>query len=192
MEKDLFSSRINGVADKVFIERWSPRSFVSDTIPELDLKKIIDAARWSPSTINEQPWLFFTASREASKFQEFIKCLNEGNQVWAKHSSVIGFVIARRFFKNKPKENSLADFDCGAAWMALTIQARLLGYYTHGMGGINRAEIEELLNLDVKKQKVMMGFALGKRADASALPEELRKKENPSSREELGDIWKIM
>ena len=171
MEKDLFSSRINGVADKVFIERWSPRSFVSDTIPELDLKKIIDAARWSPSTINEQPWLFFTASREASKFQEFIKCLNEGNQVWAKHSSVIGFVIARRFFKNKPKENSLADFDCGAAWMALTIQARLLGYYTHGMGGINRAEIEELLNLDVKKQKVMMGFALGKRADASALPE---------------------
>ena len=192
MEKDLFSSRINGVADKVFIERWSPRSFVSDTIPELDLKKIIDAARWSPSTINEQPWLFFTASREASKFQEFIKCLNEGNQVWAKHSSVIGFVIARRFFKNKPKENSLADFDCGAAWMALTIQARLLGYYTHGMGGINRAKIEELLNLDVTKQKVMMGFALGKRADASALPEELRKKENPSSREELGDIWKIM
>ena len=132
MEKDLFSSRINGVADKVFIERWSPRSFVSDTIPELDLKKIIDAARWSPSTINEQPWLFFTASREASKFQEFVKCLNEGNKVWAKHSSVIGFVIARRFFKNKPKENSLADFDCGAAWMALTIQARLLGYYTHG------------------------------------------------------------
>ena len=192
MEKDLFSSRINGVADKVFIELWSPRSFVSNTIPELDLKKIIDAARWSPSTVNEQPWLFFTASREALKFQEFIKCLNEGNQVWAKHSSVIGFVIARRFFKNKPKENSLADFDCGAAWMALTIQARLLGYYTHGMGGINRAEIEELLNLDVTTQKVMMGFALGKRADASVLPEELRKKENPSSREELGDIWKIM
>ena len=51
VEKDLFSSRINGVADKVFIERWSPRSFVSDTIPELDLKKIIDAARWSPSTV---------------------------------------------------------------------------------------------------------------------------------------------
>ena len=187
MEKDLFSSRINGVADKVFIERWSPRSFVSDTIPELDLKKIIDAARWSPSTINEQPWLFFTASREALKFQEFVKCLNEGNQVWAKHSSVIGFVIARRFFLKKPRENSLADFDCGAAWMALTIQARLLGYYTHGMGGINRAKIGELLSLDVKKQKVMMGFALGKRADASALPEELRNKENPS----LVKNWEI-
>ena len=43
MEKDLFTSRINGVADKVFIERWSPRSFVPITIPELDLKKIIDA-----------------------------------------------------------------------------------------------------------------------------------------------------
>ena len=60
------------------------------------------------------------------------------------------------------------------------------------VGGINRAKIEELLSLDVKKQKVMMGFALGKRADASALPEELRKKEIPSSREELRDIWKII
>ena len=72
MEKDLFSSRVNGVADKVFIERWSPRSFVSDTIPELDLTKIIDAARWSPSTLNEQPWVFFTASRESPMFQNFI------------------------------------------------------------------------------------------------------------------------
>ena len=192
MEKDLFTSRINRVADKVFIERWSPRSFVPITIPEFDLKKIIDAARWSPSTMNEQPWLFFTASREALKFQEFVKCLNEGNQVWARHSSVIGFIIARKFFEKKPRENSLAEFDCGAAWMALTIQARLLGYYTHGMGGINRAKIEELFKLDVKKQKVMMGFALGKREDASALPEELRNKEIPSPREELGDIWKIM
>ena len=192
MEKDLFSSRINGVADKVFIERWSPRSFVSDTIPELDLKKIIDAARWSPSTMNEQPWLFFTASREALKFQEFVKCLNEGNQVWAKHSALLDLLLRGSFLKKNQERNSLADFDCGAAWMALTIQARLLGYYTHGMGGINRAKIEELLNLDVKKQKVMMGFALGKRADASALPEELRNKEIPSPREELGDIWNIM
>ena len=48
MEKDLFTSRINGVADKVFIERWSPRSFVPITIPELDLKKIIDAADGLP------------------------------------------------------------------------------------------------------------------------------------------------
>ena len=190
MEKDLFSSRINGVADKVFIERWSPRSFVPDTIPELDLQIIIDAARWSPSTMNEQPWLFFTASRESSKFQEFVKCLNEGNQLWATHSSVIGFIIARKFFKHKSRENSLAEFDCGAAWMALTIQARMLGYYTHGMGGINRAKIDELLGLDIQKQKTIMGFALGKRADISALPSELQVKENPSPREELGSIWK--
>ena len=190
MEKDLFTSRINGVADKVFIERWSPRSFIPITIPELDLKKIIDAARWSPSTMNEQPWIFFTASREASKFQEFVKCLNEGNQLWAKHSSVIGFIIARRFFKNKPRENSLAEFDCGAAWMALTIQARMLGYYTHGMGGINRLQVEKILGLDNKRKMVIMGFALGKKADASSLPSELQSKENPSSREELMDIWK--
>ena len=54
MEDESFSNRVDGIADKIFIERWSPRSFISDSIPELDLKKIIDAARWSPSTVNEQ------------------------------------------------------------------------------------------------------------------------------------------
>ena len=68
MEENLFSNRFDAVADKLFVERWSPRSFSSDPVPEKDLKKIIDAGRWSPSTSNEQPWLFFTASREISKF----------------------------------------------------------------------------------------------------------------------------
>ncbi len=192
MEENLFSNRFDAVADKLFVERWSPRSFSSDPVPEKDLKKIIDAGRWSPSTSNEQPWLFFTASREISKFQQFVSCLNEGNQVWAKNSGVIGFIIARKFFKNKPRENLLADFDCGAAWMALTIQARLLGYYTHGMGGINRNQVEKVLNLEPEKEKVLMGFALGTRGNLELLPSELANKENPSSREDLRDIWKVL
>ena len=192
MGDESFSNRADGIADKIFIERWSPRSFISDSIPELDLKKIIDAARWSPSTVNEQPWLFFTTSSDSPRFKEFVGCLNEGNQVWAKRSAVIGFIIARKFFRYRPRENSLADFDCGAAWMALTIQARLLGYYTHGMGGINRTDIGVRLGLDTEKQKVIMGFALGKRANVSSLPTELQRKENPSPREDLGTIWKIL
>ena len=74
--------------------------------------------------------------------------------------------------------------------MALTIQARLLGYFTHGMGGIYRDRIEKLLELDGTKYKVIMGFALGKLAPKNLLPAELQEKENPSDREMLKVIWK--
>ena len=111
------------MADKLFIERWSPRSFSSEPIEPDDLEKLIDAARWSPSTLNEQPWIFYTATRESPMFQHYVDCLNEGNQTWAKNAPALGFLIGRKFFKNKDKKNDLAEFDCGAAWMAMTMQA---------------------------------------------------------------------
>ena len=189
--KDIdFSERREGLADKIFLERWSPRSFLPEAICGDDLKKIFDAARWSPSCVNEQPWLFFTASRDSESFNDFLVCLRESNQLWAKIAGIIGFLISRRFFKTKDRENQLADFDCGASWMALTIQARLLGYFTHGMGGIYRERIEKLLELDGAKYKVIMGFTLGKITSKNLLPAELQEKENPSGREKLEVVWK--
>ena len=184
-----FLNRKDGVADNLFIERWSPRSFSPELMKLADLKKLIDAARWSPSTLNEQPWVFFTASRESPMFQNFIHCLSEGNQVWARNAAVLGFLIGRNSFKDKAKENQLAQFDCGAAWMALTMQARILGYFTHGMGGIDRDSVRDTLGLDAKEHKVIMGFAVGKRANPDLLPEKLRIKEKPSARKSLEDIW---
>ena len=58
MDNSNFLNRKDGVADNLFIERWSPRSFSPEPMKLADLKKLIDAARWSPSTLNEQPWVF--------------------------------------------------------------------------------------------------------------------------------------
>ena len=73
-----------------------------------------------------------------------------------------GFLIGRNSFKDKAKENQLAQFDCGAAWMALSMQARILGYFTHGMGGIDRDIVRDTL-ARCEEHKVIMGFAVGKR-----------------------------
>ena len=178
------------MADKLFIERWSPRSFSSQPIEQKDLEKLIDAARWSPSTLNEQPWIFYTATRESPMFQHYVDCLSEGNQIWAKNAAVLGFLVSRIYFKNKDKKNELAEFDCGAAWMAMTMQARILGYFTHGMGGIDREMVKDKLCLDSKEHKVIMGFAVGRKADPKLLPEKLRSKESPSAREKLENIWR--
>ena len=185
-----FSNRQNGIADKLFIERWSPRSFSSELMSSADLKKLIDAARWSPSTLNEQPWLFFTANRKSAKFNDFVNCLSEGNQVWARNAAVLGFLIARKFFKNKARENQLAQFDCGAAWMALTMQARLLGFLHMVWVVLIGNMVRDLLLLNEQEHSVIMGFAVGKKADSESLPENLRDKEKPSNRDDLESFWK--
>ena len=70
MDNSNFLNRKDGVADNLFIERWSPRSFSPEPMKLADLKKLIDAARWSPSTLNEQPGFFYGKSRipDVSKF----------------------------------------------------------------------------------------------------------------------------
>ena len=72
----------------------------------------------------------------------------------------------------------------------MTLQARLEGLYTHGMGGIKAAEAAEYLNLDTEQSEVLMGFTIGKLADLGSLDDEQRKNETPNSRKELSEIWR--
>jgi len=171
----------------LFVERWSPRAFQAYDIPDAVLERIFDAARWSPSCFNEQPWRIYTST--PSSFDEFLKLLVEGNQGWAKHSSVLGFVVAKTTFARNDTHNAWAELDCGAAWMALSLQARFEGLYTHGMGGIHADRVAEYLGLDTQSEKVLMGFALGKLADLSSLSPEQREKETPTPRNDLNTIW---
>ena len=189
MEKDFFKNRAEYLADEVFVKRWSPRSFLPEVIPDDVLEKIFDAARWSPSTVNEQPWLFYSAGRDSKSFDLYLNCLNEGNRLWAKNAGVIGFLVVRKFFKAKDKVNSLGDFDCGSSWMSLTLQARFLGLYTHGLGGIMREKILKVLSLNPEEFKVIMGFVVGKIDKPEKLSTELREKEIPSLRLSLEEIW---
>ena len=187
-----FSEREHSFADDLFVKRWSPRDFIKYDLKKETLKKIIDAARWSPSCVNEQPWRIFTALNESSNFKKFVNLLTEGNQTWAKNASVIGFIITKINFTKKNKKNRLSEFDCGAAWMSLSLQARIEGLYTHGMGGILRDEIEKHLDLNSDNYKVVMGFAIGKLDVEKHILSNSRIQNRPSSRLGLKDIWKEM
>ena len=180
-----FSKRSNpNSVDNLFIERWSPRAFQKFEIEHGVLSKIMDAARWSPSCFNAQPWRFFTSTNET--FGDFLDLLVEGNQGWAKDTSVIGFLVAEKNFEHNGKPNAYAQFDCGAAWMALTLQARMEGLYTHGMGGIHADKAADYLEIDKESQEVVMGFTIGKLAELDA---EQAKVEIPNERKELTEIW---
>jgi nitroreductase len=171
--------------DPLILKRWSPRAFSKTPVSDEDVELLFDAARWAPSCFNEQPWRFHVSTER--NFDQFLSLLNEGNQIWASNAGLLGFVVVKKTFTQNDKPNAYAEFDAGAAWLAMSLQARQMGLYTHGMGGIKHAEVAEYLGLD-EDHKVVCGFAIGVAAAADTLPEELAAKEKPSARRALADI----
>lgn len=181
-----FSARdaLPGV-DPLQVRRWSPRAFVKTTISEADLALLFEAARWAPSCFNAQPWQFHVSTDRS--FDDYLHLLLEGNQQWARQASVLGFVVVKKSFAHNGKPNAYAEYDAGAAWMAMTLQARQMGLYTHGVGGIKHDEVARYLQLD-DDHKVVCGFAIGVASAPETLPEELAAKEKPSPRKPLGEV----
>ena len=169
--------------DALFPNRWSPRNFKRAPIPESTLQIIFDAARWAPSSYNEQPWLFITNDGDKDR-EVFLNLLVDANQEWAHSAPVIGFIIARKNFVRNDTPNKVALFDCGSAWMSMTLQARLLGLYTHGMGGVKREEVHDQLGVPRETHQVVCGFALGELDDSA-------EHDSPSPRKSLSEIWQL-
>ena len=174
----------------IFINRWSPRAFDPHfTLEEKDIETLIEAARWSPSCFNEQPWRFIVAAKQDDEFDDFIELLVPANQKWAKDAALIGFLVAKKDFTQKDSENKHARFDSGAAWMALTLQARSHGLHTHGMAGINYDDVYDKLEIDKNEYDLICAFAVGQRGDKDQLPEKLKDQEEPNNRKALEEIY---
>ena len=121
--------------DPLFINRWSPRSFSDEPLTDAEIASLFEGARWSPSSFNRQPWLFVYETDGPDR-ELFDSILMEGNRVWASKAPLVGFIFAETK-SDDGRRNRVAQFDSGAAWMSLALQARSMGLYTHGMGGID-------------------------------------------------------
>lgn len=175
--------------DQYFIERWSPRSFLSDPIADDELEAIFEAARWSPSCFNAQPWRFVYATDGTAK-ENMLNALVEGNRTWARHAPVIAYAFSYNQFDHNNKPNRWAEFDTGAAWMSLTLQANQLGYHTHAMGGFDIEKAFEACGMDSSQHTALCGIAIGKMGPPDQLDEEAKKRETPSDRDPLNKISK--
>lgn len=176
--------------EPIFLQRWSPRAFDSSAIPDPDLKKIFEAARWAPSASNIQPWSFSYAKRDTDHWPAYFDCLIDFNKSWVVNTSVLIFVISRKFSLSPSgtrREIASHSFDTGAAWMSLALQARELGYDAHGMTGIHKEQIAALLGLN-EDFVVEAAIAIGKRGPAELLPPALAEREVPSQRKALSDF----
>lgn len=175
----------------MFTERWSPRSFTGEAIPQEVLLSLFEAARWAPSASNMQPWRFLYGHAGTPAFQGILGGLVPFNQGWAGKASALIVVLSKTTSvapgQTEAKPNPWHSFDAGSAWMSLALQAHQLGYITHGMGGVDGAKLREALNIpaDVAVECVV---AVGKRGDKAALPEALQARELPNDRVPLAQL----
>lgn len=158
-------------------QRWSPRAFANKPVPRDVVARLFEAARWAPSTYNEQPWAFLVALKEDSdEYQRALSCLVEFNQSWVKTAPVVVLTFARKTFRHNGKPNAHGWHDVGLAVANLTYQAAAEGLHVHQMAGIEPDVIRRTYSLPEDVDPVT-AFAVGYLGDPSILPEGLAAKE---------------
>jgi nitroreductase len=175
--------------DALFVDRWSPRSFVEGSLTDAEVNALLEAAHWAPSCMNEQPWRFWVAHTEDAR-ERFLPTLVERNQLWARRASLLLYIGARKNFGTSKSLNRQAMFDTGAAWMSLALQARRLGLYAHGMAGFDRDKAYALTGVSPDDIEIIAAIAVGRRGDPEALSEDQRKRESPSMRKGIEELVK--
>nr|WP_153435923.1 nitroreductase family protein [Sinorhizobium saheli] len=172
------------------MERWSPRAFTGEAVSEEELLALFEAARWAPSASNLQPWRFVYARRGTEHFAKLLSTLDEGNQRWAKNASALVIILSRTHRVTSTGEIRPAythAFDTGAAWFALALQTQLAGWHAHAMAGVDRERAIEVLGVP-EHYRVEAAVAIGRIADPSTLPDDLRAREKPSQRKPIGEF----
>lgn len=187
LEKALQTRKSDHPILDTILGRWSPRALTGETITEQELMTLFEAARWAPSSYNNQPWRFVYARRDTPHWDKFFLLMGEFNQSWTKNAAVLVVVVSKNVFEHNGKPTRTHSFDTGAAWVSLAIQASSMGLVAHGMEGFDYDKAKEVLHIpDGYSVEAML--AIGKLGNVDILPEELQKMESPSGRRELSEI----
>jgi len=173
----------------VILERWSPRAFSDRYVNPSDLKRVFEAARWAPSSFNEQPWRYFVGQRESPTWNKIFSTLVPFNQEWARTAPVLILGVAKTRFSHNDSPNNYAIHDLGAADAFMTLQAATLGLHTHQMAGYDWVKAREVFEIP---EIYAMGsvMALGYQADPGSLPNQhyQSQEQMPRSRKPLSEF----
>lgn len=168
--------------------RWSPRAFdESHSLTAGALEAVFEAARWSASANNTQPWRFIITRRGGEAFAKIEQSLLGFNQQWAGRAAALVVNVAKLSDTNG-KELPWAKYDLGQAVASYSLQARAEGLFVHQMGGFSADEIRSAFGLPEIYEPVSV-TALGQLGDLDTLPETLREREQAErSRVPLDDL----
>lgn len=174
-------------AHEIFLNRWSPRAMSGEAMAEHDLMPLFEAAKWAPSSYNNQPWRFLYALKNGSYWSMFLNLLMEANKGWVKNAAALVVVISKTTFDHNGKPSRTHSFDAGAAWENLALQGSLSGFAVHGMQGFDYEAARKELDIPADYEVEAM-IAIGKPGSKEELPPQLQEREIPSGRKSLSQI----
>jgi len=173
----------------VIKNRWSPRAFSDKPVPTEVLRSLFEAARWAPSSNNEQPWAYIVATKDdAENFEKALGALVEFNAGWAKKAPVLAIAVAQLAFAKNNAPNRNAQYDVGAASLQLSIEATARGLVVHQMAGFDPETAKEAYNIPQGWEPIA-AMAIGYPGDASSLPEPYQSREKaPRTRKRIREF----
>lgn len=171
----------------IFINRWSPRAMSGEELDREELMRLFEAARWAPSSMNNQPWRFLYALRNTAHWEKFFGLLAPGNQVSCKNVAALIVVVSKTTFDYKRRSARTHSFDSGAAWMGLALQGSFLGFVVHGMQGFDYDRAKSELSVNDEFQVEAM-IAVGRPGKKEDLPPGVQEREFPSTRKKLEEL----
>jgi nitroreductase len=165
---------------EVLNNRFSPRSFSPREISGRELELVLEAARWAPSSMNEQPWRFVVTRRGGEGHVRLLETLNPSNQVWADKAPVLILSMVNRTLSRNGQVNHHARHDLGLATAHFTAQATALGMGVHILGGFNAEAARSTFQIP-EELDIVSVLVLGFPGDPEQLPENLRERESRRS-----------
>ena len=172
--------------DRLFVDRWSPRAMSGEPVPEPELWRLFEAARWAPSAGNLQPWRILYARRDTAAWPLFFDILNPGNQTWCVNAAALVLFISQTMNPESGRAIKTHAYDTGAAWENFALQGAISGLVVHGMQGFNYDRAREVLQVPAEFAVEAMA-AVGRPGRTEDLSESLQAREKPSGRRPLAE-----
>lgn len=173
--------------DDMFLKRWSPRAMSGERVSKDELNQLFEAARWAPSTYNEQEWRFLYAHRDSAAWDDFFSLLVEANQAWCGSAGILVVVLSHKVFEKNGKPNPVHTFDAGAAFENFALQGAAMQLVVHAMAGFNRSKTRSLLQIP-EEFAIEAMIAVGRPGKVSDLPDDLREREKPTGRKPIEEF----
>ena len=173
--------------ESIFVRRWSPRAMTGEPISDAEMLSLFEAARWAPSTYNEQEWRFLYARRDTPQWASFFDLLAEGNRAWCQQAALLCLIAAHKVFQKNGKPNPVHVFDSGLAFENLALQGTAMGLVVHGMQGFDFEKARTTLAVP-EDYAIAAMFAVGRPGNPEQLPPDYRKIEVPSPRKHVREF----
>ncbi len=171
----------------LILNRWSARAMSGQTVSENELKSLFEAARWAPSSYNNQPWRFLYVTKEDSNWQKMFNLLVPFNQSWTQNAAVLILVLSARNYEHNKEFSKTHSFDAGAATQNLALQGSSIGLVVHVMEGFDYDKARSEFNIP-QEYDIEAMIVVGKPGSKEVLPSELQEKETPSDRRAIDDF----